>query len=418
MRPHDGRAIPTFLRQALQDRPITVFGDGSQTRSLLLRRRPDPGHHRAGRVRLPPPGQHRQPRRVHAARAGRGRHRGHRLEVGDRLRGAAHGRPAGAPARHRAGARGAGLGARGRAARGPAADDRRGRASRRSSAPARTDRTRHDVRPKPRRCSELETHGRHDDGASRIAASASAERRRGDAPYVAHADRRPARARRAPQAPAGAVLPAAHGHAAARRARRLAAGARLRRVFLAIFTALALKAAVRGELEPRRVVPADEGLSSSFALPASRCCCSRAPGSTPTAPQRPGLTRIVASLFQVDGRRAHLRAGQRQGVLELLHLLRLAVLRASPTSRVPLRLYERLDGRAAARGRLPAPRACSSARGEHIEDVGPRARRRRALADRRRRLHLADAAARQRAALARARSTSSPTCSASTASTR
>jgi dTDP-glucose 4,6-dehydratase len=34
MRPHDGRAIPTFLRQALRDRPITVFGDGSQTRSF------------------------------------------------------------------------------------------------------------------------------------------------------------------------------------------------------------------------------------------------------------------------------------------------------------------------------------------------------------------------------------------------
>src|SRR3954449_10730452 len=34
MRPHDGRAIPTFLRQALQDRPITVFGEGSQTRSF------------------------------------------------------------------------------------------------------------------------------------------------------------------------------------------------------------------------------------------------------------------------------------------------------------------------------------------------------------------------------------------------
>ncbi len=34
MRPHDGRAIPTFLRQALQDRPITLFGDGSQTRSF------------------------------------------------------------------------------------------------------------------------------------------------------------------------------------------------------------------------------------------------------------------------------------------------------------------------------------------------------------------------------------------------
>jgi dTDP-glucose 4,6-dehydratase len=34
MRPHDGRAIPTFLRQALADKPITVFGEGDQTRSF------------------------------------------------------------------------------------------------------------------------------------------------------------------------------------------------------------------------------------------------------------------------------------------------------------------------------------------------------------------------------------------------
>ena len=34
MRPHDGRAIPTFLRQALQDRPLTVYGEGTQTRSF------------------------------------------------------------------------------------------------------------------------------------------------------------------------------------------------------------------------------------------------------------------------------------------------------------------------------------------------------------------------------------------------
>jgi dTDP-glucose 4,6-dehydratase len=34
MRAHDGRAIPTFLRQALQDRPLTVFGEGEQTRSF------------------------------------------------------------------------------------------------------------------------------------------------------------------------------------------------------------------------------------------------------------------------------------------------------------------------------------------------------------------------------------------------
>jgi dTDP-glucose 4,6-dehydratase len=36
MRPHDGRAIPTFLRQALQDKPLTVFGDGTQTRSFCF----------------------------------------------------------------------------------------------------------------------------------------------------------------------------------------------------------------------------------------------------------------------------------------------------------------------------------------------------------------------------------------------
>ena len=34
MRPHDGRAIPTFLRQALEDKPLTVFGAGDQTRSF------------------------------------------------------------------------------------------------------------------------------------------------------------------------------------------------------------------------------------------------------------------------------------------------------------------------------------------------------------------------------------------------
>ena len=34
MRPNDGRAIPTFVRQALDGEPITVFGDGTQTRSF------------------------------------------------------------------------------------------------------------------------------------------------------------------------------------------------------------------------------------------------------------------------------------------------------------------------------------------------------------------------------------------------
>jgi dTDP-glucose 4,6-dehydratase len=34
MRRRDGRAVPAFVTQALAGEPITVFGDGSQTRSL------------------------------------------------------------------------------------------------------------------------------------------------------------------------------------------------------------------------------------------------------------------------------------------------------------------------------------------------------------------------------------------------
>jgi dTDP-glucose 4,6-dehydratase len=34
MRRDDGRAVPTFVSQALRGEPITVHGDGSQTRSL------------------------------------------------------------------------------------------------------------------------------------------------------------------------------------------------------------------------------------------------------------------------------------------------------------------------------------------------------------------------------------------------
>ena len=34
MRPNDGRAVPTFMRQALEGQPIIVFGEGTQTRSF------------------------------------------------------------------------------------------------------------------------------------------------------------------------------------------------------------------------------------------------------------------------------------------------------------------------------------------------------------------------------------------------
>jgi dTDP-glucose 4,6-dehydratase len=34
MRPHDGRVVSNFVVQALQGKPLTVFGDGNQTRSF------------------------------------------------------------------------------------------------------------------------------------------------------------------------------------------------------------------------------------------------------------------------------------------------------------------------------------------------------------------------------------------------
>jgi len=36
MRPHDGRVVPTFIQQALAGEALTVFGDGSQTRSFCF----------------------------------------------------------------------------------------------------------------------------------------------------------------------------------------------------------------------------------------------------------------------------------------------------------------------------------------------------------------------------------------------
>ena len=61
MRPDDGRAIPTFIRQALAGQPLTVAGDGLADPLGLLRRRPGRGHRPAGPVAAGRPGQHRQP---------------------------------------------------------------------------------------------------------------------------------------------------------------------------------------------------------------------------------------------------------------------------------------------------------------------------------------------------------------------
>ena len=77
MRSHDGRAIPTFMRQALENAPITVFGKGEQTRSFcyvddLIR-----GLHLLAESERAPAGQPRQPQRVFDFGTCANSHQGH-----------------------------------------------------------------------------------------------------------------------------------------------------------------------------------------------------------------------------------------------------------------------------------------------------------------------------------------------------
>ena len=88
MRVRDGRAVPNFIGQALKGEDITVFGDGTQTRSLCYvsdlvdgvirlmlsdvndpdqHREPARTHHRTDRAHDHPPDGVVQPRRLHAA---------------------------------------------------------------------------------------------------------------------------------------------------------------------------------------------------------------------------------------------------------------------------------------------------------------------------------------------------------------
>ena len=119
MRPHDGRAIPNFIRQALEEKPLTVFGDGSQTRSfcyvddlvrglILLA---ESGEHLP--VNIGNPGEKTMLQLAEAVIAATG------SSEPDRLRGAAGRRSAGAAAGHHARAAAARLGAGDRARRRP-----------------------------------------------------------------------------------------------------------------------------------------------------------------------------------------------------------------------------------------------------------------------------------------------------------
>ena len=70
LRPDDGRVVSNFLLQAMRGEPLTVYGDGSQTRSLCYVEDEVRGLLALFDSAADRPGQHRQSRRVHRARAG------------------------------------------------------------------------------------------------------------------------------------------------------------------------------------------------------------------------------------------------------------------------------------------------------------------------------------------------------------
>ena len=126
MRLNDGRAIPTFIRQALDGEPLTVFGDGSPD-ALVHRTSPTSSTAIWKLMNAPvnDPVNLGNPQRADAARARQASicaSAGSKSEIV--FRPLPDGRPQGAPARHQAGAPLLGLGAaRGR--RGGAAADAR-----------------------------------------------------------------------------------------------------------------------------------------------------------------------------------------------------------------------------------------------------------------------------------------------------
>ncbi len=129
MRRNDGRATVTFLHQALEGKPLTVFGEGSQTRSLcyvddLIR----------GLFLLATSDEHlpvnigNPDHEVTMLQLAESCIRLTGLAEPDRVRGAADRRPARASARHHEGQGSARLGARDRPRRGPSALDQVARA--------------------------------------------------------------------------------------------------------------------------------------------------------------------------------------------------------------------------------------------------------------------------------------------------
>ena len=127
MRLNDGRAVPAFMSQALRNEDVTIFGDGSQTRSFCYVTDLVDGIIRLMLSNVNEPVNIGNPREMTIEEIARDHHPHDGLIEPDRPPGASGRRPEGAAARHHAGTHAARLGAESDARRGPRA--RRSRTS-------------------------------------------------------------------------------------------------------------------------------------------------------------------------------------------------------------------------------------------------------------------------------------------------
>ncbi len=123
MRIKDGRAVPAFISQALLNEDVTVFGDGTQTRSFCyvddlvdgIVRLMNSSVNDPVNIGNPQRDDHRGDRADH--------HQDDGIEEPDRVSGAARGRPESPPARHHQSPHAAEMGTEGNARAGPGDDD-------------------------------------------------------------------------------------------------------------------------------------------------------------------------------------------------------------------------------------------------------------------------------------------------------
>ena len=124
MRVNDGRAVPAFCSQALRNEDVTIFGDGTQTRSFTYITDLVDGIIRLMHSKVNDPVNIGNPTRDDHRADRQDDHPDDRLEEPPRVQAAAERRPQGPPARHHARPDAPRLGAEGGARGGARQDDR------------------------------------------------------------------------------------------------------------------------------------------------------------------------------------------------------------------------------------------------------------------------------------------------------